>query len=136
MSFTKWLNQKFILFQDGDREVTITQFAEWLGISQPQLSEYMKPEGKTTGKKPVVPKSARIIDLFYDKYGDEIYEVLPPPDDGLDALDPGFVSRFRAARFRTVKELKNKDVSATSPEGKEIMNKIFSEFGIDLKETV
>ena len=71
-----WLNKKFLEWEmaQGSRK-TLTEFSEWLEISQPTLSNYMNGERTPTGKN---------VHRLADKLGPEIYDLLeiqnPDPD--------------------------------------------------------
>jgi transcriptional regulator with XRE-family HTH domain len=74
MEFKQYLEKKYLEWQnrEGGRK-TITEFADFLGISQPTISNYM-----TGARKPDTEKAMKIA----NKLGIEVYDVLgiPRPD--------------------------------------------------------
>lgn len=74
MDWSEWVTQKYLEFR-GDavgRERTITDYASYLGVSQPRLTQMMKK-----GSKP--PTSYSIINAFVTKYGEEAFQALGMP---------------------------------------------------------
>jgi len=85
--WSEFVIQKYIAFR-GDkigREGSVTAFAKWLGVSQPQLSRMMSPNGQTPG-------SHKTINAFVDKYGIEVFDALgmpiPGDDDTYGSIEP------------------------------------------------
>lgn len=68
MKFGNWLSKKFLEWQlsQGERK-TITQFAEYLGVPQPSLSEWMASK--------YIPRGQSLAKLA-EKLGYEVYEIL------------------------------------------------------------
>lgn len=123
LAWNKFINNAYIEFR-GDTRKTISDFAEWLGLPQAQLSQYMKLGGK-------VPRSQSVIAKFVNKYGSVIYDVLeyPRPDDSLDSLPEPLRSISRELR-ETLAEYK---VAADSPEGGKILDEIMKKHGYSSK---
>ena len=74
MKFSPWLLQRYLEWQNELKQrKSLTEFAAWIGVSQPVLSNYM------SGKREPGEDNAY---LFYLKFCDEVYEVLDmePPD--------------------------------------------------------
>ncbi len=74
--FAKWLEGKYLEWQfSGGSRRTQTEFAEWLGISQPLVNRYMNGNGVPT---------AINVDRIAARLGLEVYDLLglarPDPD--------------------------------------------------------
>ncbi len=78
MDFNEWMLNKYLEYRGNavGRERSATDFARYLGFTQPTMSSYLKQKG---GSK---PKNISQIKKLYRKYGPEIYDVLglPRPD--------------------------------------------------------
>lgn len=74
MKFSSWLLERYLAWQNelGERK-SLTEFAVWIGVSQPVLSNYIN------GKREPGEDNAY---LFFLKFGEEVYDVLgmEPPD--------------------------------------------------------
>jgi predicted transcriptional regulator len=68
MEFHDWLERKFIEWR-GDTRKNVTQFASYLGVSQPTVSAWIN----NTRGQPTTPK---IINSLASKLGPEIYDIL------------------------------------------------------------
>jgi hypothetical protein len=68
-TFSEWITEKFLDWQKsaGERK-TLVEFADWIGVSQPSLSDWMSGKYK--------PKGSKNIDRLYIKLGPEIFDVL------------------------------------------------------------
>jgi len=68
-TFSEWITEKFLDWQKsaGERK-TLIEFADWIGVSQPSLSDWMSGKYK--------PKGSKNIDRLYIKLGPEIFDVL------------------------------------------------------------
>ena len=76
MTFHDWLERKYIEWK-GETQRNFSQFAVYLGVSQPTVSGWMNE----TRKQPNMP---RIINSLAAKLGPEIYDILGierPGDD-------------------------------------------------------
>lgn len=76
VDFNEWMSAKYREWR-GDaigRDRTMTEFAEYIGVSQQLMSDWTKQGGKT-------PKSLKTISKLFAVYGDEIWEVVERPDD-------------------------------------------------------
>jgi len=71
MAFSDWITDKYVAWR-GDavgRDRTVTEFADWVGVSQSVMAYWMRPDGK-------LPRSTKSINALVSKYGPEVYEVL------------------------------------------------------------
>lgn len=68
-TFSEWITEKFLDWQKsaGERK-TLIEFADWIGVSQPSLSDWMSGKYK--------PKGSKNIHRLYIKLGPEIFDVL------------------------------------------------------------
>lgn len=70
MEFKDWITQKYREWR-GDavgRERNMTEYAEWLGVSQPSVSNWMSGTYK--------PEEQKSVDALANRYGIEVYEAL------------------------------------------------------------
>lgn len=71
MEFSDWLTRKYVSWRGEatGHDRSISEFAEWVGVSQPLMSAWMKQKGKT-------PRSPKTINKLVEKFGGEVYDVL------------------------------------------------------------
>ena len=104
---------------------SITNFADYLGFSQPMVSGWLNGRNKPSAKS--LPRLA-------EKLGNGIYEALDlrpvDPKIILDWLSPDLQERFESARNETNAELAAKGISANSPEGEVIAKQKLSKYGL------
>jgi SOS-response transcriptional repressor LexA len=77
MEFSEWLTRKYIDWR-GDaigHERTVNDFAAWIGVSQPLVSQHMKKGGK-------IPENHKTIKKYVDRFGPEVYDILGLPRVG------------------------------------------------------
>jgi hypothetical protein len=115
-------NRAFIEWR-GETRKTITDFAEWLGISQPLLSQQMRKGG-------AVPRVQRVINAWASKYGLQVYEVLglSVPDDSMLLLPEPMRSIAREIRAT----LAEKHIVEESPEAGKVVDEILKKYGYSL----
>ena len=96
MEFHTWINQKFIEWR-GDTRNGVTEFATYLGISQPTVSAWLN---KSRGK----PETQKIIDALVNKYGDEAYKVLFADENQANIFSSAKRRLFERINKMSVKE--------------------------------
>lgn len=71
MEFSDWITKKYTAWRGNafGHDRSVTGFAEWVGVSQPLMSHWMKKGGK-------IPSSKDSINKLVEKFGLEVYEVL------------------------------------------------------------
>ena len=71
MRFDEWITAKYVEWRGNaiGRERTITDFAEYIGVSQSLMSQWMTPNGK-------IPRSFTTISKLVARFGDEVDDVL------------------------------------------------------------
>ena len=112
MKFSSWLLERYLERQNELMErKSLTEFAAWIGVSQPVLSNYMN------GKR--VPGEDNAY-LFYLKYGEEVYELL-------DMEPPDFLLRYVRASWHLLPEEATDQI-------KEIVKQALEEMGASNKE--
>lgn len=128
MKFSDWLTQKYLDWQQssGERK-TISQFAEWLGVRQPTLSEWM------SGK--YIPRGSKNVSSLAGKLGDDVYEVLGFPRPPLPSYIEGFIrlpldeqERFIKAASESLEEITSKGINTSSPEAERIRKEVFRKY--------
>jgi len=72
MRFSDWITLKYVEWRGNavGREKTISDFAEYIGVSQSLMSLWMKPKGGS------VPRSQDSISKLIARYGVEVYDIL------------------------------------------------------------
>lgn len=82
VNYKEWITQKYVEWRGNavGRERSITDFAEYIGVSQQLMNDWLNK-----GKK---PRSQETIGKLAAIYGDEVYGVLGgrPKDDVLGQL--------------------------------------------------
>lgn len=118
-------NGKFVEFRGSTRK-TISDFANYVGISQPLMSQELKKGGS-------VPRDQKTITAWVNRYGFIVYEILdlPVPNDSLDSLPEPVRSIAQEVR-ETIAEYK---VSGDSPEAAAIVDEIMKKHGYKLTST-
>lgn len=133
MEFSDWINDKYYQWR-GKSKKTVSDYAKELGIPQPRLSEWMKPQsmgGKT-------PRNKKYISILYKKYGAEVYDVLdlPRPEDPLSLVPTPIRKRLMRAQKEIEKEFRDNGVTGEMPEAEEIAIRIMEKYGFTYKDTV
>jgi transcriptional regulator with XRE-family HTH domain len=84
--FGKWLTGKYLVWQVelGERK-TLTEFAEYLGVSQSTVSAWMLGDHK--------PKSSQNVARLADKFGYEVYDLLGLPQPFVIRSQPSSAAR-------------------------------------------
>ncbi|MBW8009714.1 MAG: hypothetical protein FVQ83_00545 [Chloroflexi bacterium] len=95
MKFSSWLLKRYLEWQNelGKRK-SVTDFAAWLGASQPVVSKYLNGKGE--------PGEDNAY-LFYLKYGEEVYEIL-------DMEPPDFLLRYVQASWHLLPERAKEEI--------------------------
>ncbi|MHC1739708.1 MAG: hypothetical protein AB9897_01210 [Anaerolineaceae bacterium] len=135
MEFSDWITQKYIAWR-GDaigQDRSITQFAAMLGLSQSQITQYMKKGGKK-------PSGHKAISALVNIYGDEVFEILGYQKADYQTVDlsslPGDLQdRFRMAIKEIESGLKERKLSSESPEGLIFIRETFAKFGLGVNLT-
>ena len=78
MKFSDWITHKYVEWRGNaiGREKSIKNFAEYVGVSQPLMSKWMKPDGS-------IPDSQETISKLIARFGSEVYDIL-----NITPLDP------------------------------------------------
>ena len=102
--FAEWINEKFLEWEkaQGKRRRSYSEFARWLGVSQPSLSKWLNGDNPPTGDN---------LRLLAEQLGGEIYTLLgkeiPPEIQELDQLR-GLTPEERAELDRARQEFTRK----------------------------
>lgn len=95
MEFSSWLLERYLEWQNNLGKLkSVTDFAAWVGVSQPVVSKYLNRKG--------VPGEDNAY-LFYLKYGEEVYEIL-------DMEPPDFLQRYVQASWHLLPEKAKDDI--------------------------
>jgi len=127
LDWYEYINHEYYAFR-GESRKTISDFAEWFGLPQGQLSQYMKKGGK-------IPSGLTVINKFVKRLGIKVYEVLeiPVPDNGLDRLPEPLRSISREVR-ETLAEY-TASGNADPPDTGAILDEIMKKYGYILSST-
>jgi hypothetical protein len=117
----KFANDAFIEWRGNTRK-TLTQFAAWIGISQPVMSLQMKKGGS-------IPKDQKTIDAWCRRYGiTKIYSVLDIPLREIPfELAPEAIQSI-ATEIGAI--FKARGLEGCEPEAFEVVNEIMKKHGL------
>lgn len=127
MEFSEWITDKYVNWRGKavGREVSISEFALYIGIPQSTMSSYMKKGGR-------VPRSLKIVNLFVEKFGPETYDVLglPRPEVSFEDLPPEMGASLAAASTEILSVMEERAIyDANSPEAENIAIEIMAKHG-------
>jgi hypothetical protein len=129
MEFYDWIYGKFIEWR-GTRRVGLTDFANYAGVSQSLMSQYMNPDPSKRKK----PRDNKTISRLVSVFGNEVYEVLGMPSSEtsalLDSLPPGVQSRLVAALTEAQQMASASGINLDSPKGSDIVNSVLRKHGL------
>lgn len=110
MKFSSWLLERYLEWQNELKErKSLTEFAAWIGISQPLISNYIN------GKREPGEDNAY---LFFLKFGEEIYQIL-------DIEPPDFLLRYVRASWHLLPDeakLEIKEIIKTALDAEGVKN--------------
>jgi len=118
----EFANSAFIAWR-GDTRKTLSEFAEWVGITQPLMSRQTKKGGS-------IPQDQKTISAWVNRYGNIVYEVLglPVPSDPIDSLP----EPTRSIAFEIRETLAEYKVSGDSPKALELQEEILKKYGFEI----
>lgn len=121
----EFANGKYVEFRGRTRK-TISDFADYVGISQPLMSQELKKSGS-------IPRDQRTITAWVNRYGFVVYEVLdlPVPNDSVDSLP----EPLRSISMEVRETLAVYKVGPDSPEGVKILDEIMKKHGYRVNST-
>ena len=125
MEFWEWIEGKFVQWR-GPTRATVQEYADYLGVSQSLLSQWMKKKGK-------VPRGKKQIDALVSKYPDDkqLYEFFKNDleNDPFFSLPSDLRKRAITAFEEVGRAIKERGVPLDSEEAEKISNEIMSRFG-------
>lgn len=124
MEFKEWFLKKYLKWQEDEGEhKTMSEFAEFIGVTQPYISAWMNGNHKP-GKK--------YIPVIAEKLGYEIYAVLGmSPPDILGDAPPQFKSKFLAALEEANKRYSDRG-GITEEEAETILFEVMRKHGFNI----
>jgi hypothetical protein len=134
MTFSEWITDKYVKWRGNatGHDRTISDFAEWIGVSQPLMSSWMKQNGK-------IPRSQPTINKLVNRLGFEVYDILGLPrsveNDSISQLPPALYSRLSKAAEEIANELARRGLNTDSPEAEQIVITIFEKHGFKYTTT-
>ena len=126
VDFSDWITKKYVEWRGAaiGNDRSISEFSEWLGVSQPVMSTWMKKGGK-------VPRSQKSITALVKRFGSEVYDVLglprPEASFSIDSLPVSLQTDLRLAMAEIEKKLGSMDPD--SPEGDSLVRSILKKHG-------
>jgi transcriptional regulator with XRE-family HTH domain len=132
MNFNDWINCKYIEWRGSSRK-TVTEFSEYIGISQSLMSHWMSQKGK-------IPTSQEKISKLVNRYGNEVYKVLGLPIPQSDSLLDALPSEIRESLEPALKEINSiyarEKVSPDSSHALRIAEEVFSKYGFTVNDKI
>lgn len=120
------MNKKYIEWR-GDKRATISEFAEFIGVSQPVMSSWMKRNGKMPGSSSLAKISSKL--------GLEVYDVLglpQPAANPLDQLPEELRERLLSAITELNKAYETDGVEPGSPKALALAVKVLGKHGFSV----
>lgn len=125
IAWYEYINRAFYEFRGNSRR-TISEFADLFGVSQGQMSSYMKRGGK-------IPRDVKIIDKFVKVLGPEVYSILgyPIPTASAESLEM-FPEPLRSALEESKKIVASRDLAGDPEQSLHVVKETLQKYGIDL----
>jgi transcriptional regulator with XRE-family HTH domain len=128
--FSDWMTKKYIEWR-GDTRRTVTDFADYVGVSQQTLSQWLN-------KDDVVPQ-AKNVTVLADRFGPEIYEVLGLPVplyiQEIRAIPQAIRERILAAASEISNAIYGSAIDPESPEALVIATTVMAKYGFKTIDT-
>ncbi len=127
-----WFTRAFIKFQNNQsKRVSITEFGEFLGKTQPTISAYLngtrKPSYESAKEISLILEDQTILDILgYARSGD-----LVP----FSSLPPAFLERLKSIDAEILKTLRDRGITEYSAEAEQIASEILEKHGAKLIST-
>jgi hypothetical protein len=130
MKFNDWITKKYIEWR-GDavgNARTITDFSEWIGVSQSVMSYWMKRDGK-------IPRTQKLISKIAERYP-EVYDVLglTPPSLLAGKVPDRLLVTLEGALREIELAIEEHNIPINSPEAEKISKEILERRGFIFKE--
>lgn len=117
----EFANRAFIEWRGPTRK-TLSDFARYLNLPRSVVSQELIKNGK-------LPKEAKTIAAWVDKFGDEVYEVLDITPLEPNWEFPSLPTSLRAAFLEITETLEKRGLSPDSPEAEQIVIEIMMRHG-------
>lgn len=121
-----WFNRAFIDYQAKvNRRISITEFGDYLHLSQPTISAYMNGT-----RKPSFDKAKEICTILGDVALMEIlgYSLSELGPLTYSALPPEFAKALREAELEIINTLKTRGISENSPAAESLSREILEKY--------
>ena len=128
VDFSEWINRKFLEWR-GNSRLGVTDFAEYIGVSQPLMSNWLNGINK---RPPAASNIAKLADKFPD-----VYEVvgLPQPPSRFNYLPRSFRRRLERAQAETERIFRERGLTGEMPEAEQVAIEVFEKYGFKYMET-
>jgi transcriptional regulator with XRE-family HTH domain len=120
----EYINKAFYKFRGNSRR-TISEFAALFGVSQGQMSAYMKRGGK-------IPRDVKIIDKFVQVLGPEVYSILGYPIPASPESLEIFPEPLRSALEESKKIVASRHLAGDPVKSLHVVKETLQKYGIDL----
>ncbi len=126
MKFKDWINKKFIDWR-GDSRRGITDYARFIGVSQPTMSSWLGG---------VIPSAPHNVAKLFTIYGEEIYDNgISRKKEPLSSLPPYLRRRLLNAQREIENTFKTQGITGEMPEAEEVAMQIMERHGFIYKTT-
>lgn len=137
MEFWEWITQKYVEWRGNavGNQRSITEFAEFIGVSQQVMSGWMKKSGNK-------PRGQQSIVKLVRAFGGEVYDVLglPRPSAGeeidFEKFPPQLARDLRAAAREANRVLESRGLYGSDPESERVIIEIFERYGFRYTRTI
>lgn len=129
MNFSEWLWKRFYEWR-GNSLKNVSDFADYLGIRQQSVSDWLNGKYLPKGSKHITRMAAVYPDVY------EVLGIPQPPEIGGDYLPLGLRKRIRDAQAEVERRLRDRNLTGSEPEALEIATKVFQDFGFTWSDTI
>jgi transcriptional regulator with XRE-family HTH domain len=130
MTFPEWITRKYLDWR-GDVVTgrSITKFAEYLGVSQSLMNNWMQGQ-RMPGRKSLMKIGRKYPEII------EIFEfAIPNNYDELDNLPLPLRNRLRSAVHEVNRMMEQRDIDGDDPEAETLTIQIFGKWGFKYVST-
>jgi transcriptional regulator with XRE-family HTH domain len=125
--FSKWMEKKYLEWQLENGKASISEFAEFLKLSQSYISQIMNGTRATIGLKTAVKIANKLNDeSIYKILG---YEMPEPQVDLFDSLPAALRSDLRSALLEIRQTFKEREITSSSEEAEQLAESILKKYG-------
>lgn len=125
--FSIWMEKKYLEWQVKNGRASISEFADYLNLSQSYVSQIMNNTRKTIGLKTAIKIANRLDDeSIYKILG---YEMPETQTDLLDSLPAALRSDLKSALLEIRETFKEREITSSSEEAEQLAESILKKYG-------